>query len=65
MSERQENWCQPADQMKRQFLVLFDDPEMDMAIFDDEAEARRYWREATINWNCYLLGVLPVVADPT
>lgn len=58
MSDHQEIWCQPSDQPKRQFLVLFDDPQMDIAVFDDEAEARKYWEEATINWSCYLLGTL-------
>ena len=59
MTEHQEIWCQPGDQPKRQFLVLFDDPEMGLAVFDDEGEARAYWERAAIDWNCYLLGTLP------
>jgi hypothetical protein len=59
MSEHQEIWCQPSDQPKRQFVVIFDDPQMDLATFDDEEEARSFWEEASINWNCYLLGTLP------
>lgn len=59
MSEHQEIWCQPSDQVKRQFIVMFDDVAMDVATFDDEAEARAFWEEANINWNCYLLGTLP------
>lgn len=59
MSVHQEIWCQPADQPKRQFLVLFDDPQMDLAVFTDEAEARAYWEKANLNWTCYLMGTLP------
>lgn len=54
----QEIWCQPSDQPKRQFIVLFDDPQMGIAVFDDETEAREYWQKATIDWSCYLLGTL-------
>lgn len=59
----QEIWCQPSDQPKRQFIVLFDDTQMDIAVFDDETEARTYWEKATLDWNCYLLGTLPRVGQ--
>ena len=59
MSGHQEIWCQPADQTKRQFLVMFDDPQMDVAVFDSEEEARAFWEKANLNWTCYLLGTLP------
>jgi hypothetical protein len=59
MAEHQEIWCQPADQPKRQFLVLFDDPHMNLAVFDDEAEARTFWEKANLNWTCYLMGTMP------
>lgn len=58
MSDHQEIWCQPSDQPKRQFLVLFDDPQMDLAVFDDERKARDFWEKANLNWNCYLMGTL-------
>lgn len=58
-----QEWCQPGDIRKRQFLVTFDDPECRNAVFDDEIEARRFWAKACLNWNCYLFGALPV--DPT
>ncbi|MGU3398828.1 hypothetical protein ACLBWS_03660 [Brucellaceae bacterium D45D] len=58
----QEIWCQPSDQPNRQFVVLFDDPQMDIAVFDDEVAARSFWEKANINWNCYLLGTMPRAA---
>lgn len=64
MTEHQEIWCQPADQPKRQFLVLFDDPQIDLAVFDDEAEARAYWEKANLNWTCYLMGTMPRSPSP-
>lgn len=59
MTGHQEIWCQPADQPKRQFLVMFDDPQMDVAVFDNEAEARAFWEKANLNWTCYLMATLP------
>ncbi|NNU70411.1 hypothetical protein G9X67_34740 [Rhizobium sp. WYCCWR 11152] len=59
MTEHQEIWCQPADHPKRQFLVMFDDPQMDLAVFDNEEEARAFWEKANLNWTCYLMGTLP------
>jgi hypothetical protein len=59
MSDHQEIWCQPADQPKRQFIIMFDDPQMDVAVFDNEEEARAYWEKANLNWTCYLMGTLP------
>jgi hypothetical protein len=64
MAEHQEIWCQPADQPKRQFLVLFDDPQMDLAVFDDEVEARTFWEKANLNWTCYLMGTMPRSPSP-
>lgn len=64
MAEHQEIWCQPAAQPKRQFLVLFDDPQMELAVFDDEAEARAYWEKSNINWTCYLMGTMPRSPSP-
>lgn len=60
-----QEWCQPGDIRKRQFLVTFDDPECRNAVFDDETEARRFWAKACLNWNCYLFGALPVDPAPT
>jgi len=59
MSEHQEIWCQPSDQPKRQFVVIFDDPQMDLAAFDNEEEARAFWEKANLNWTCYLMATLP------
>ncbi|MGR9056102.1 hypothetical protein ACU8NH_09350 [Rhizobium leguminosarum] len=64
MTEHQEIWCQPADQPKRQFLVLFDDPQMDLAVFDNEDEARIFWEKANLNWTCYLMGTLSRSPSP-
>jgi hypothetical protein len=63
MTDRQNTWCQPGDQQRRQFIVLFDDTEQQMAVFDDEDEARAYWKEASIDWNCYLFGAMPKKPD--
>lgn len=54
-------YCQPMDQgepTSQKFIVLFDDAEKQMAIFDDEFEARKFWDQANVSWNCYLMGSL-------
>lgn len=54
-------WCQPSDQQHaRKFIVRFCEPDMCDADFDDEDEAREFWSRATVNWNCYLFGTLPI-----
>src|SRR3954464_16091874 len=55
-------WCQPMDQGKhgpRKFIVYFEDADQSPAVFDNEAEARKFFEAATTNWNCYLFGALP------
>lgn len=44
----------------RKFLVYFDDPEQGIVVFEDEKEAREFWKQASITWNCYLFGALPI-----
>lgn len=54
-------WCQPMSEGRptpRTFLVRFEDAEMGDAVFTDEAEARDFWRRATVNWNCYLFAAM-------
>lgn len=54
-------YCQPMDKGEhtgQKFVVLFDDAEKPMAVFDDEFEARDFWNKANSDWNCYLLGAL-------
>lgn len=63
MSDPQTEWCQPGDQKRRQFVVIFDDADQGMAVFDDEAKARAFWQEASLEWNCYLLGTMPQAAE--
>lgn len=54
-------WCQPGDrQDKRMFIVRFDDQDMRDAVFEDEAQAREFYARATVSWNCWLFGALPV-----
>lgn len=58
-------WCQPGDrQNERHFIVRFDDADRGDAVFTDEAEAREFWARATMNWNCWLFGAMPVQAIP-
>ncbi len=58
-------WCQPGDIRKRQFIVTFDDPDCTRrAVFDDEAEARRFWERANLDYNCYLFGAMPRTPSP-
>lgn len=60
-------WCQPMKEGKhtpRQFVVLYEDAEQGICTFDDEAEARDHWERANVNWNCYLLGTLPLASEP-
>lgn len=59
MADLQQTWCQPGDQPRRQFIVLFDDVEKEMAVFDDEEEARAFWKQASLEWNCYLFAAMP------
>lgn len=54
-----EEWCQPGDIRKRQFIVTFDDPDCRRAVFDDETDARKFWGRASLNYNCYLFGAMP------
>jgi hypothetical protein len=55
------DWCQPPSKGNtRQFVVMFEDTEMGIAVFEDEAEARKYFERANINWNCTLFGAMPV-----
>ncbi|TGQ11188.1 hypothetical protein EN858_14795 [Mesorhizobium sp. M4B.F.Ca.ET.215.01.1.1] len=59
-------WCQPmknGEHTPRKFIVRFEDADMGDAIFDDEAEAREYFKRVNWNWNCYLFGTLPL--DPS
>ena len=54
-------YCQPMDKGEhtgQKFVVLFDDAEKQMAIFEDEFEARDFWEKANSDWNCYLMGAL-------
>ena len=60
-------WCQPNYDGKihpRKFIVRFEDADVSDAVFDDEAEARAFFEKASINWNCYLFGLLPRDAAP-
>lgn len=60
-------WCQPNYEGKihpRKFMVVYEDAEMGNAVFDDEAEARDHFEKASINWNCYLFGLMPRLAIP-
>jgi len=63
MTEPQTLWCQPADQPRRQFVVIFDDPDQAMAVFENEVDARAFWKQASIDWNCHLMGALPQEPD--
>ncbi|NTF17982.1 hypothetical protein G6L37_06165 [Agrobacterium rubi] len=63
MSDPQKIWCQPGDQPRRQFVVIFDDPDQAMAVFDNEVDARDFWSKASTDWNCHLLGALPQEPD--
>jgi hypothetical protein len=45
----------PADQQKQRYLVLFDDADMGISYFDDEATAREFFAVAEgRGYNCYL-----------
>lgn len=58
-------WCQPRDCgkiMPRKFIVVYEDAEAGIAVFDDEAEARAHFERASLQWNCYLFGALPNAA---
>ena len=60
-----DEWCQPGDIRKRQFIVTFDDPDCTRrAVFDDEAEARKFWERANLDYNCYLFGAMPRTPSP-
>lgn len=63
MTDLQTLWCQPGDQPRRQFVVIFDDPEQSMAVFDNEVAARAFWERASIDWSCHLMGALPREPD--
>jgi hypothetical protein len=63
MADAQKAWCQPSDQPRRQFVVMFDDADRQMAVFDDEDAARTFWKQASLDWNCYLLGAMPQKPD--
>lgn len=55
-------WCQPNYEGKihpRKFMVVYEDPDMGSAVFEDEAEAREHFEKASIAWNCYLFGLMP------
>lgn len=52
-------WCQPSDVKERTFLVSFEDAENGSAVFHDESEARKFFEDASVDWNCYLFGALP------
>lgn len=60
-------WCQPDYEGKihpRKFMVVYEDPDMGTSVFDDEAEAREHFEKASINWNCYLFGLMPRMVIP-
>lgn len=66
MTDRQstaDGYCQPMDNGRhapRKFMVVFDDTDQGVAFFDDEAEARAFWKKANVDWNCHLWGTLPL-----
>lgn len=45
-------------------MVVYEDPDMGSAVFDDEAEAREHFEKASIAWNCYLFGLMPRTTIP-
>lgn len=36
------------------WIVIFEDPDKGIAVFDNEAEARDYFERARDSWNCHL-----------
>lgn len=60
-------WCQPMDEGKhkpRHFIVRFEDSERNEAVFTDEREAYEYFERASISWNCWLFGAMPLSPAP-
>lgn len=55
-----EEWCQPSDIKFRTWMVWFEDSEQGISVFDNEAEARAFWEQANITWNCYLFQAAPL-----
>lgn len=44
----------PPAERKRRWIILFDEPDRGMMVFDDEAEAHTAWDRAKDNWTCTL-----------
>lgn len=60
-------WCQPGDkQNDRHYLVRFDDPDCNDAVFTDWDKARTFYAKATLSWNCWLFAAVPAdaIASP-
>ena len=60
-------YCQPNYDGKihpNKFMVVYEDAEMGNAVFDNEAEAREHFSKASVSWNCYLFGLLPLRSAP-
>ena len=60
-------WCQPMRNGMhdpRKFMVWFDDADKGIATFEDETEARAYFDQANVSYNCYLFGTLPLRSSP-
>lgn len=57
-----ERYCQPrynGIDHPRKFMVVFEDADMGNCVFDDEQEAYDFYEKVTLNWNCYLFGLMP------
>lgn len=57
-------WCQPGDDAARRWVLLFEDPDRGLSVFDSEREARAAFEQANASWNCYLLAAAPALATP-
>lgn len=48
-------WCHPGDDNRQRWLLIFEDKDKGMNIYDTEQEAREaFYKAETLGWNCHL-----------
>ena len=53
------HWCQPGDVPGRKWMLVFEDADRGVMLFDDEDEARKAFEQANESWDCYLFAAAP------
>lgn len=58
-------YCQPGDRREPRWIVMYDDADRSLSIFEDEQDARDCFANSeAMGWNCWLFSPTPRAASP-